>query len=77
MLNDNNLDIVAVLNFFRSFDTNMSRLRPVMTPSLIQTFCINFSRGINSPKLPVIEKALKSRIYTHLHFFLQFIYNER
>src|SRR5687768_15426445 len=24
----------------------------------------------------VIEKALKSKIYIHLHFFLQFIYNE-
>jgi len=25
---------------------------------------------------PVSEKAGKNRIYTHLHFFLQFIYNE-
>jgi hypothetical protein len=26
---------------------------------------------------PVIEKAGKSRIYTHLHFFLQLFYKER
>jgi hypothetical protein len=26
---------------------------------------------------PESEKTRKNRIYTHLHFFLQFIYNER